>query len=68
MTVIDLYHMESRPMYMDMATKKVFRDQEAANLRATLMNTPRGRFVQYEEGITIPSFGNRIAYGYTYNM
>lgn len=68
MTVIDIYHMESRPMYADLKTKRVIRDQEAAKLHARLANFKKGRFVKYEEGIKIPSLGNRIAYGYSYTV
>lgn len=55
-------------MFFNMDTKQVIAGVEAASLYAKIRGKARGRFVKYEERVTMPSLGNRIAYGYTYEV
>lgn len=68
MKIVDLYHMESRPMFMDLDTKKLIRDEKAAELRKRIKFDDKGPFLDYKEGVMIPEMGNRIAYGFCYTV
>lgn len=66
--VIDLYGIESRPNYLMVKSRKLATSAESRQIFEIRDKMKKIRFVKYEEGIAIPQWGNRIAYGFIYTV